>query len=172
MIQRISATLALLLMAITPVTASDADSLAARKLDSIGAAISLPAGWKLTEEVDDGVVVVRNEGDSPAFSITMTPDIPGRAGMKPSEYAAELLAFATDEGGQITKLHDSAFLKLRVTYSFDSDGDRVSVTDMVAANDKTGTLYFLAWQVAESKARQYEPLRDAILASLQLDPAK
>ncbi|GAB4178835.1 MAG: hypothetical protein Fur0032_19450 [Terrimicrobiaceae bacterium] len=171
--RRVSAWICLsLALGVSVLSASDVGSLAKRELATMGAAISLPSAWVLIEEFEDGVVVLRNEGDSPAFSITMTPDIPARTGMKPSEYGAELLAFAAEEGAQISRVQDGSFQKFRVTYSFDTDGDKTCVTDMVVANNSTGTLYFIAWQVPELKARQYEPLRDAILASLQFDPKR
>ncbi|MCX7868779.1 MAG: hypothetical protein N2322_02405, partial [Terrimicrobiaceae bacterium] len=82
---------------------------APRRFDDIRATIPIPDQWHVRRDEEEGVVVyqiTREEVVEPGgafqagLTLSVTPDVPGRTGLPPSKYAAELLAFAAEEGGE------------------------------------------------------------------------
>lgn len=150
-------------------------------LPAIKGALLLPDGWHIKEETEDGVAVyqiTREKVDSSSDTFTdelilsATPKVPERAGMKPSEYAAELLASALEEGGkELQKSEEGAVKSFRTEYMIESEQGKMLVINIAKANDTTGTLYFLTWQSLASEPAALAGQREKILASLKLDPA-
>ncbi|CAN5325448.1 hypothetical protein BH09VER1_BH09VER1_37640 [soil metagenome] len=158
-------------------------------LTTVKASISIPDGWFVKEDTDDGVSVYhitleKVQGDNDPFSVglilTVTPKVPSRAEMKPSEYAKELLSSGVDDAKDVKKSEDGPFKILSTEYSVDSDpggdnsptksNDGLKMINVAKANDSTGTLYFITWENPSKDDAKYVDLRTKILASLKLDP--
>jgi len=151
-------------------------------LPAIKAKMLLPDGWFMKEESDDGVTVYqisreKAEGEGDIFSagliLSVTTKVPDRASMKPSEYASDLLSSAQDEGdgAKLEKTEEGPLQCLRLEYIIESDQGNIKVINVAKANDSTGTLYFATWQSPEKEEPQLKELREAVLASIELDPA-
>jgi hypothetical protein len=151
-------------------------------LPAIKAKILLPDGWFMKEESEDGVTVYQisrekaeSEGDvfNAGLILSVTTKIPDRAAMKPSEYARDLLSSAQDEGddAKLEKTEEGPLQCLRVEYTIESDQGNIKVITLAKANDNTGTLYFATWQSPEKEEPQLKDLREAVLASIKLDPS-
>lgn len=168
-------TLAFLLAAV-PLFAADIP-LSDHPLDDVKASLQIPAGWESKKEAEDGVFVYQfGKGHGPgATSITLsvTTTVPDRTGQSPSEYAAALIDMSQDEGSDSTvQKGDFHGLKsLRVEYDFDCETGRMHAVNVAIANDKTGTLYFFAWQTPLDESVEQEALREKILSSAKFDPA-
>jgi hypothetical protein len=93
--------------------------------------------------------------------------------MKPSEYANDLLTSAQDEGdsAKLEKTEEGPLQCLRIEYTIESDEGNIKVINLAKANDGTGTLYFATWQSPEKEESQLKELREAVLASIKLDPS-
>ncbi len=150
-------------------------------LPAIKATLQLPEGWHLKEETEDGVAVYQitreklessNDSFTDELILSATPKVPERAGMKPSEYASELLASALEEGGkELQKSEEGAIKSFRTEYTIESEQGKMLVINIAKANDTTGTLYFLTWQSLASEPAALADQREKILSSLKLDPA-
>jgi hypothetical protein len=149
--------------------------------EQVGVKAHIPAAWHVREDSEDGVVVYqitreRLDGAGAEYAVgltlSVTPDIPSRAGIKPGQYAGDLLSFAVEDGGTVVREDKPPFSILRAEYSVDGDAGPVGIVDLAAANDTTGTLYFIAWQCPQSEADALAPLRDKILASFVFDPER
>lgn len=148
------------------------------RLEDIRATLQMPEKWHLRRDEEEGVIVYQvtreklEEAGSAfqaGFTLSVTPDVPGRTGLSPSQYAAELLAFAAEEGGEVKKTESPPFQTLRAEYTVDGEAGRVTIVDVAIANDSTGTLAFLAWQAPESESASLGPLRELILNSVVFD---
>lgn len=182
------------LAAVLAVTAHAEDpALKEQALTAVKGSISIPDGWFVKEDTDDGVSVyqftkekVQNEGDNftVGLILTVTPKVPTRAEMKPSEYAKELLASGADEAKNVKKTEEGPFQVLSTEYSVETDNsdsngdaaapksnDGLKVVNIAKANDGTGTLYFITWENPSKDDAKYTELRAKVLASLKLDPA-
>lgn len=173
-----------LLFALLPLTLALADEPAMKEqpLTAIKGSCSLPEGWFFSESTDEGVTVYQiskekpaEDGDAPGEGLIMsaTPKVTERAGVKPSEYAAELLSAAAEESGsKATVKTDEGPLKcFRSEYAIEGDGGKIMVITIAKANDETGTLYFFTWQNPESDEAAIAAIREKFLASFKLDPA-
>lgn len=172
------------------VARAEEPALKEQPLTTIKASISLPEGWFIKEDTDDGVSVyqmtrekIQNEGDTFTLGLilTVTPKVPARAEMKPSEYANELLSSGADDAQDVKTSEDGPFKNFQTEYSIESDpgdgdsktksNDGLTVVNVAKANDGTGTLYFITWENPSKDNEKYALLRAKILASLKLDPA-
>lgn len=176
-----SLALALMLSALAQARPSEIPALVEHRLEDVGAVLRAPEAWHQRRDEEEGVVVYqwtreKVEEAGAAFraglTLTVTPDVPGRTGLPPSRYAAELLAFAAEEGGQVKTSEQAPFQILRAEYTVEGEAGEVAVVDVAVANDSTGTLYFLAWQAPKSESDQLAPLREAILGSAVFDPKR
>lgn len=145
-------------------------------LPAAKATIQIPEGWHVREDNEEGVIVyqITREQISPetgtflvGFTLSITPDVPGRAQMTPSQYARELLSFSVEDGGTIVENKNDALTTFRTEYSIEGEGGTMQIVDLATANDTTGTLYFIAWQAPDSESEALKPLREKILSSLQ-----
>lgn len=159
-------------------------------LPTVKASISVPDGWFVKEDTDDGVSVYhitreKIQSDNDPFTVglilTVTPKVPTRAGMKPTEYAKELLSSGVDDAKDVKKTEEGPFQILSTEYSIDSEpssddknaktSDGMKMVNVAKANDGTGTLYFITWENPSKDDAEFAALRAKILASLKLDPA-
>lgn len=145
-------------------------------LPAVKASVQIPEKWHVREDNEDGVIVyqvsreeISEEGATflVGFTLTVTPDVPGRAMMSPSKYAAELLSFSVEDGGKVATTTKDPFQILRTEYSVEGDTGAVHIVDVATANDKTGTLYFFAWQ--NPQAETDSKLREEVISSLKFD---
>jgi len=149
-------------------------------LTAVKASMQIPEGWNVKEDNEEGVIVyqisreqVTESGgiSSVGLTLSVTPDVPGRAQMSPSKYAAELLAFSVEDGGVITESQSAPFHTLRTEYAVEGEAGHLRIVDVAIANDTTGTLYFLAWQAPDVEAKAVSELREKVIASLTFDPS-
>lgn len=169
-----------ILLAAAPARPADPPPLVERALPEIKASVKIPEGWHVRQDSEDGVVVYQITRESTesdggiflvGFTLSVTPDVPGRLQMPPSQYAVDLLNFSVEEGGTVDSVDKPPFKVITTAYSVEGEGGDVTVTDVATANDKTGTLYFLAWQNPKAEEAAVAPLREAVLGSLKFDPA-
>ena len=131
-------------------------------------------------ESDEGVFVYHlqkgahsAEPESPAITFSVTTKVPERTTQSPAEYAAALIDMSQDDGpnSPIQKAETSGLPSLRSEYHFESDKGKMRAVNIAIPNDKTGTLYFFAWQAPMDEPAAAEAVRDKIVASLKADPA-
>jgi hypothetical protein len=149
-------------------------------LPAAKASILIPDGWHVKEDNEEGVIVylvtrekITETGGTYSVGLTLsvTPDVPGRAQMSPSKYAAELLAFSVEDGGVVQESRSAPFHTLRTEYAVEGEAGHLRIVDVATANDTTGTLYFFAWQAPDMEAEALSELREKIIASMKFDPA-
>jgi hypothetical protein len=172
----------LLIFLTTAMALAEQPALKEQTLPEVKAKMLLPDGWYMKEESEDGVTVYqisreKAEGEGDTFSagliLSVTTRVPDRASMKPSEYANDLLTSAQDEGdsAKLEKTEEGPLQCLRIEYTIESDEGNIKVINLAKANDGTGTLYFATWQSPEKEESQLKELREAVLASIKLDPS-
>lgn len=149
-------------------------------LPEVKATIQIPEGWTSSAESDEGVFVYRlgkggktDEPDPMAITLSVTTKVPERTTQSPSAYAAALIDMSQDEGpntppqkGQLNGLPS-----LRSEYDFESDKGKMRAVNIAIPNDKTGTLYFFAWQAPMNEPAEAEAIRDKVVESVKFDPA-
>ena len=149
-------------------------------LPEIRASIQLPEGWASAVESDEGVFVYHlqkgarsGEPDSLAITLSITTKVPERTTQSPSQYAAALIDMSQDDGpnSPIQKAELNGLPSLRSEYHFESDKGKMRAVNIAIPNDKTGTLYFFAWQAPMDEPATAEEIRDKVVASLKFDPA-
>jgi len=146
--------------------------------------ISLPSDWtllpgKLLE--GDVLLAVRekiaNENDPWTTGLSMTIDRNGAkdSGMKAGDYALGIAKEGREKAGEeATPISDStkgAFREIRFEFPVQTDTP-LQVTEILRANDQTGTVAVILWQSPKSEASALHDLREAMLTDLALDPAQ
>lgn len=173
----------------TPALPANADSktdaaLSSRDLPEIHAKILLPKNWTLIPgKLLEGDVLlatrekISTENDPWTTGLSMTVDRNGAqdSGQKASEYALALAHEASEKAGdQATPIRESQagpFHEIR--FDFPVEGDPpLAVTEVLRANDATGTLVVILWQSSLQDAEKLRPLKESILAGLKLDPTQ
>ncbi|MFZ4597753.1 MAG: hypothetical protein ACOYNN_03835 [Terrimicrobiaceae bacterium] len=146
-------------------------------LPDVKASLQIPEGWTSTTESEDGVYVYHfSKGSADAstsITLSVTTKVPDRTGQTPGEYAAALIDMSKDEGVTSNVLTgDFKGLKsLRSEYDFESDAGKMRAVNIALSNDKSGTLYFFAWQSPLNESAEFEAIREKILSSAQFDPS-
>ena len=149
--------------------------------EDIAVKARIPEGWHVSRDEEEGVVVYQVSRERPGasgeyhvgFTLSMTHDVPGRAGLQPGRYAEDLLSFAVEDGGgEIAKETRGPWTIFRAEYSIEGISGELRILDHVVANDQTGTLYFLAWQMPGNETETLGEIRDAVINSLVFDPEK
>jgi hypothetical protein len=147
-------------------------------LPEIRAAVMLPPGWKTASESEDGVFVIRfarsgKQGELPAMTLSVTTKVAERTGQTPSEYAAALVDSPQDDGtsAPVQKGMVGGLPSLRSEDSFDGDAGKMRAVNIAVPNDKSGTLYFFAWQAPMDEPLELEAIRENIVATAKFDPA-
>lgn len=149
-------------------------------LSEVKSSIQLPEGWVSTMESDEGVFVYHlqkgtrtGEAGTPGITLSVTTKVLERTTQTPSKYAAALIDMSQDDGpnNPIQKSEIAGLPSLRSEYHFESDKGKMRAVNIAIPNDKTGTLYFFAWQAPLDEPTTAEALRDKVIASLKVDPA-
>lgn len=168
----------------TPTPTPGKEALVTREIPDIRGKISLPPGWtflpgKLLE--GDVLLAVREkisgENDPWTTGLSMTIDRNGAkdSGMKAGEYALGIAKEAREKAGEeASPLSDSthgSFREIRFEFPVQTEPP-LQVTEVLRANDQTGTVAVILWQSPKAEATALRELRDAVLSGLVLDPAQ
>lgn len=168
----------------SPVASPADTALVTRDIPEIHAKISLPADWtflpgKLLE--GDVLLAVREkisgENDPWTTGLSMTIDRNGAAdsGMKAGEYAMGIALEAREKAGEeaspITESQKGPFREISFEFPVPSDPP-LQITEILRANDRTGTVAVILWQSKKEEAGSLRSLREAILSGLTLDPGR
>ena len=159
-------------------------TLNAYELPEIHGSISLPKEWTLLPgKLLEGDVLIATkekisgENDPYTTGLSMTLDRNGakESGQKATDYAMTLAREAHekagDEASPLRESQDGPFHEIR--FDFPVAGDQpLQITELLRANEKTGTLAIILWQSPKEDAVELQGLRDAILSGLRLDPEK
>lgn len=159
--------------------AAEAPMLEEKSLPEIKAAISVPKDWFVKIDKEEDVVIYQFSREKPGdggfttgLILTVTPKVPERTEMKPSQYGIEMISAMLDEGApKIEPVKEGALESYRASHLIESETGNVDMINIAKANDATGTLYFLTWQAPVSEEAAIRDLREKILGSLKLDPA-
>ncbi len=170
----------LILFSATALVAEPTITLRDNPLPDIKATIQIPESWKTSTESEDGVFVYRfgkpgkqGQGGTTSMTLSVTPKVPERTEQTPGAYAAALVDISQDDGptAPVQKGVISDLPSLRSEYDFDGDSGKMRVVNIAIPNDKTGTLYFFAWQSPMEEALESEAVREKILGSVKFDPS-
>jgi hypothetical protein len=169
----------------SPVTTeTNQPTLATRDLPEIHAKISLPKEWSLLPgKLLEGDVLLatrekitsENEPWSTGLSMTIDRNGPKDSGQKASDYAMALAREAREKAGEeaspLKESQSGPFHEIRFDFPLASDPP-LHVTELLRANDATGTLAIIIWQMPKEESLKLQSLRDSILSGLTLDPAQ
>ena len=166
------------------VTETNPPTLAPRDLPEIHAKISLPKEWSLLPgKLLEGDVLLatrekiatENDPWSTGLSMTIDRNGPKDSGQKASVYAKALAQEARekagDEASPLKESQSGPFHDIRFDFPLASEPPLL-VTEVLRANDATGTLAVIIWQMPKEESVKLQPLRDAILSGLILNPAQ
>jgi hypothetical protein len=151
-------------------------------LPEIHAKILLPKDWTLIPgKLLEGEMLLATKekitGDTDPWTtgLSMTIDRNGAkdSGQKATDYAMglarELNEKAGDEATPIKESQSGAFHE--ISFEFPVEGDQpLQMTELMRANDSTGTVAVILWQSPKAEVLKLEPLKESILAGLKLDP--
>jgi hypothetical protein len=160
------------------------EALVTRDIPGIRGKISIPSDWtflpgKLLE--GDVLLAVRekitSENDPWNTGLSMTIDRNGAkdSGMKAGDYALGIAREAREKAGEeASPISDSttgAYREIRFEFPVQTDSPLL-VTEVLRANDQTGTVAVILWQSAKAEAPALRDLREAVLSGIVLDPAQ
>ncbi len=158
--------------------------LVVQPLPEIHASMLLPKDWTLLPgKLLQGDVLlatrekITTDSDPWTTGLSMTIDRNGAkdSGQKASIYALGLAREAHekagDEASPIRESQSGEFHEVR--FDFPVIGEQpLCVTEVLRANDKTGTLAVILWQSSKEEAAKLHDLREQILAGIKLDPSQ
>ncbi len=151
-------------------------ALTAHPLADVKASLDIPEGWTSTTEAEDGVFVYHfgkgGAESSTSITLSVTTKVPDRTGQSPAEYASALIDMSGDDSvsSNVVKGDFKGLKSLRSEYDFESDTGKMRAVNIALSNDKSGTLYFFAWQAPLDESAELEAIREKILASAKFDP--
>jgi len=153
-------------------------------LPEIHGKISLPKGWTLLpgKLLDGGVLLatrekIHDENDPWTTGLTMSVDFTGARDLdqKASAYALTLATDAREKAGEeatpVTESQSGPLRTIRFEFPLATDPP-LMVTELLIANDTTGTVTTVVWQMPKDEAKKLSPLREAILSGLKIDPSQ
>jgi hypothetical protein len=167
-----------------PTLAPPSYTLVSHDLPEIHAKILLPKDWTLLPgKLLEGDILlatrekITNENDPWITGLSLTIDRNGAkdSGQKASVYALSLAREAKEKAGEeASPLRESQLgASHEVRFDFSVPGDQpLLVTEVLRANDDTGTLTVILWQSSKEESVKLQNLKESILAGLQLDPAQ
>jgi hypothetical protein len=163
-------------------TATNAPTLVTHDLPEIHGKIRVPQDWTLLPgKLLEGDVLlatrekITNENDPWTVGLSMTIDRNGAkdSGQKASDYAFSLAKEAREKAGdEASTIKESQSGPIHeIRFEFPIAGDQpLQVTEVLRANDSTGTLAVILWQMPKSEVTQLQSLRESILSGLMLGP--
>lgn len=120
---------------------------------------------------------ITSENDPWNTGLSMTIDRNGAkdSGMKAGDYALGIAREAREKAGEeASPISDSttgAYREIRFEFPVQTDSPLL-VTEVLRANDQTGTVAVILWQSPKAEAPALRDLREAILSGIVLDPAQ
>lgn len=168
----------------TSPTSAPSPALITHELPEIHGSIALPKEWTLLPgKLLEGDVLlatkekIAGENDLYSTGLSMTLDRNGAkdSGQKVADYAMSLAREAREKAGEeaspLREAQNGAFHE--ISFDFPVPGDQpLQITEVLRANEKSSTLAVILWQSPKQEAPILQPLRDAILSSITLDPQK
>jgi hypothetical protein len=167
----------------TPASPKDpVPALTIRELPEIHATILLPKDWtllpgKLLE--GDELLATRDQIATPSdpwtTGLSMSIDRNGAkdSGQKASVYAINMAREARQKAGdEATPIQESqcgSFHDARFDFVVNAD-QPLLFTEILRANDTTGTLTVILWQSLKKESAKLQELKEQILAGIKLDP--
>lgn len=168
----------------TPVKKTSESELKEREISEIHGRIALPVDWTLIPgKLLEGDVLlatrekITGESDPWTTGLSMTIDRNGAkdSGQKAGDYALGLAKEAAEKAGEeaspVKETRNGEFREFRFDFPVASDPP-LRITEVLRANDSTGTLAVILWQSPRDEAPKLEELRDRILSGLILDPTR
>ena len=167
-----------------PASSSQLPPLILRNLPEIHGSILLPKDWTLLPgKLQEGDVLlatrekITTENDPWTTGLSMTIDRNGAkdSAQKASDYALALAREANEKAGEeaspLKESQSGVFHEVR--FDFPVEGDQpLLVTEVLRANDSTGTVAVILWQSSKEESAKLKDLKEGILAGLKLNPAQ
>jgi len=165
----------------TPDPSAVETPLVSLEIPEIHARISLPKDWTVLQGnlLEGGVLIaskekIRTEEDPWSTGFTMTLDREGAkaSGQKASEYALSLARDAREKAGEeaspIAESQNGCFHDIR--FDFPVPGEQsLLITEVMRADDATGTVITIVWQVPQQDHERMKALRESILTNMIFD---
>lgn len=161
---------------------SETEQLERKEWQEAHLSLLVPEGWHVLREETDGSPVfhispepleLASAGYQVGLAINILQGVPSILGQKPSEYADTLISQIRERNDKeisVRATQSLPFKLYRVEYSILSESETLSIVNILEANDSTGTLYMMVWQVPASQESLFSETREKILGSIQLDP--
>jgi len=155
-----------------------------RDIPGIRGKISIPGDWTFLpgKPLEGDVLLavrekIASENDPWTTGLSMTIDRNGAkdSGMKAGDYALGIAKEAREKAGEeASPISDSTKDGIReIRFEFPVQTDvPIQVTEVLRANDRTGTVAVILWQSPKAEAPALRDLREAVLSGLVLDPAQ
>ena len=97
------------------------------------------------------------------------------SGMKAGDYALNIAREAREKAGEeaspISDAVQGDFREIRFEFPVQTEPP-LQVTEVLRANDRTGTVAVILWQSPKGEAASLKDLREEVLSRLVLDPAQ
>lgn len=165
-------------------TGTNPPALMAHDLPEIHGKISLPKEWTLLPgKLLEGDVLlatrekIGNENDPWTTGLSMMIDRNGAkdSNQKASVYARGLAEEAREKSGEeatpVKESQSGEFREFR--FEFPVAGDQpLLITEVLRANDSTGTVATIVWQMPADESPGMKRLREAVLSGIILDPTR
>ncbi|MBN8248777.1 MAG: hypothetical protein J0L84_15215 [Verrucomicrobia bacterium] len=151
------------------------------RLPEIRADLLKPSGWTLDHQRKGGSETYRlaapKKAGSPAaaLDINWVADVPGLAGMVPSKYAAGLVATASESHKILERESGTIGSLASVAFRFADSGpgrDGLMVRYQLVANDRTGSLYILAFEAPAREWTNSWKTGAVMMDRIRWDPAR
>lgn len=153
-----------------------------RTLPEVHATVLLPRDWTLLPgKLLEGDVLlatrekIGSEEDAWTVGFSMTVDRIGakESGQKAAAYALGLANEAREKAGEeaspITESQSGPFHEIRFEFPLPEE-QPLLVTEVLRANEETGTVTTIVWRMPKQEADSLRGLRDTILSGVTLDP--
>ncbi len=168
----------------SPTATPSKEALTTRDIPGIRGKISIPAAWTLLPgKLLEGDVLlavkekISDENDPWTTGLSMTIDRNGAkdSGMKAGDYALNIAREAREKAGEeaspISDAVQGDFREIRFEFPVQTEPP-LQVTEVLRANDRTGTVAVILWQSPKGEAASLKDLREEVLSRLVLDPAQ
>lgn len=155
-----------------------------REIPEIHGKIALPMDWTLIPgKLLEGDILlatrekISGENDPWTTGLSMTIDRNGAkdSGQKAGDYAMALAREAAVKAGEevsvVKETRSGEFREIRFDFPVASEPP-LRITEVLRANDSTGTLAVILWQTTSEEAPKLAELRERILSGLVLDPTR
>lgn len=150
------------------------------RLAEIRADLLKPAGWSLTRQRKGDSETYRLKGPKtggvagPSLEINWVPDVPRKAAMSPSKYAAALTDTAAGNHSILERSSERLASFATTSFRFQDSGpgrDGLMVRYQLFANDQTGSLYITAFEAPTKDWTNAWKTGRVLLEMIRLDPA-